>query len=91
MSLIPEKNTENIYKLCRTCKENKELNFFRPKARECRKCTNKKDTTNNERHRNFYSKHKETIRKQNLERYYITKNKKLQEFENIFNSLICAQ
>ena len=92
MSLIPEKEIEKelIYKTCRTCEETKELKCYRPKTRECRRCTNLKDKTGNERNRRFYSNHKEVIRKQNLERYYISKSKKLQEFENIFNS-ICAQ
>ena len=88
MSLIPE--IELIYKTCRTCEETKEPKCYRPRARECRRCTHLKDKTNNERSRKFYSNHKEVIRKQNLERYYISKSKKIQEFENIFNS-ICAQ
>jgi len=83
-----EKSQEIIFKICKTCNESKELNKYRPRCLECKKCNNKKDAANRLRRTNkFYHKNKEQMQEENLLNYYKRKydNKNLSMFEvNLF-------
>ena len=79
---------KNIFKICKTCNEEKEMSKYRPRSLVCNQCINKKDSKNLIiRHRRFYENHKERIQEQNLLNYYQNKydNKNLTMHEvNLF-------
>ena len=81
-------NQEIIFKICKTCNEQKEICKYRPRSLVCNKCVNKKDSKNLIiRHKRFYENHKERIQEQNLLNYYQNKydNKNLTMHEvNLF-------
>ena len=80
---MEELNIEIIYKTCKTCNEQKEINKYRPLSKECKKCSNNKDKTKQQRMKKFYINHREFIKKDNLDRYY--KNK-LNNLDKLFIS-----
>ena len=62
---------EILFKTCKRCCELKDLTRFRPYARECKICNNKKDAVNNaKRNKNFYVNHREEIKERYLLDYY---------------------
>ena len=68
--------TENeiSLKTCKTCKESKEITMYRPRTRECRKCTNKKDNVNRlDRNKRYYENHKKELQEKYLLSYYQNK------------------
>ena len=81
-------NQEIIFKICKTCNEEKESTKYRPFARECKKCNNKKDAFNNaKRTKTFYVNHREEMSERYLLEYYKNKynNKNLTMHEvNLF-------
>ena len=62
---------EILFKTCKTCCELKDLTRFRPYARECKNCNNKKDAINHSiRNIKHYVDNKEQMKEENLLNYY---------------------
>ena len=81
-------NQETIFKICKTCNEEKECTKYIPRSLVCKKCVNKKDMANRLlRNKKYYNNNKDFVCNRNLLSYYKNKfdNKNLTMHEvNLF-------